>query len=158
MPRLEPYAREAGTGSGVVCLYSNVSTSAQWRGLMDSLSPKFRVLAPTHTVPARAQGNTEGIFCPSDCRLASSEIKCAHSRAAYSSTIHRRRETLAGTQRPRPQSSWLRRGFSCSNSYAIPTVSPYRWPTRCNRSGACANLGVQRLWPAPARQISSPDG
>ena len=46
MPQLEPYAREAGTGSGVVCMHSNASTSAQWRGLMDILSPKFRVLAP----------------------------------------------------------------------------------------------------------------
>jgi pimeloyl-ACP methyl ester carboxylesterase len=42
----EPYFREAGTGPGVVCIHSNASTSGQWRGLMDLLSPKFRVLAP----------------------------------------------------------------------------------------------------------------
>jgi pimeloyl-ACP methyl ester carboxylesterase len=42
----EPFFREAGTGPGVVCLHSNASTSGQWRGLMDLLAPKFRVLAP----------------------------------------------------------------------------------------------------------------
>ena len=42
----EPYCREAGAGPGVVCLHSNASTSSQWRGLMDLLAPKFRVLAP----------------------------------------------------------------------------------------------------------------
>lgn len=41
-----PFFREAGTGSGVVCIHSNASTSGQWRGLMDLLSPKFHVLAP----------------------------------------------------------------------------------------------------------------
>jgi len=44
--RREPFFREAGTGSGVVCLHSNASTSGQWRGLMDRLAPKFRVFAP----------------------------------------------------------------------------------------------------------------
>jgi pimeloyl-ACP methyl ester carboxylesterase len=43
---VEPYFREAGSGPGVVCIHSNASTSAQWRGLMDLLAPKFRVLAP----------------------------------------------------------------------------------------------------------------
>ena len=42
----EPFFREAGTGPGVVCAHSNASTSGQWRGLMDLLAPKFRVLAP----------------------------------------------------------------------------------------------------------------
>lgn len=46
MRQAEPYFREAGTGPGVVCIHSNASTSGQWRGLMDLLSPKFRVLAP----------------------------------------------------------------------------------------------------------------
>src|SRR5438093_13405294 len=46
MHRPEPFFREAGTGSGVVCIHSNASTSGQWRGLMDLLAPKFRVLAP----------------------------------------------------------------------------------------------------------------
>jgi pimeloyl-ACP methyl ester carboxylesterase len=41
-----PFVREAGSGSGVVCLHSNASNSGQWRGLMDRLSPRFRVLAP----------------------------------------------------------------------------------------------------------------
>jgi pimeloyl-ACP methyl ester carboxylesterase len=39
------FYREAGSGPGVVCLHSNASSSAQWRGLMEMLAPKFRVLA-----------------------------------------------------------------------------------------------------------------
>ena len=46
MHQLEPYFRDAGTGPGVVCTHSNASTSGQWRGLMDLLAPRFRVLAP----------------------------------------------------------------------------------------------------------------
>lgn len=46
MYRSEPSFREAGTGPGVVCLHANASTSGQWRGLMDLLAPRFRVLAP----------------------------------------------------------------------------------------------------------------
>jgi pimeloyl-ACP methyl ester carboxylesterase len=46
MHQLEPFFREAGTGPGVVCIHSNASASGQWRGLMDLLAPKFRVLAP----------------------------------------------------------------------------------------------------------------
>ena len=46
MPQLEPFVREAGAGPGVVCLHSNVSTSSQWRGLIDLLAPKFHVFAP----------------------------------------------------------------------------------------------------------------
>jgi pimeloyl-ACP methyl ester carboxylesterase/glutathione S-transferase len=41
-----PFFREAGAGPGVVCLHSNASSSGQWRGLMERLAPKFRVLAP----------------------------------------------------------------------------------------------------------------
>ncbi|MBA4330249.1 MAG: alpha/beta hydrolase [Polaromonas sp.] len=41
-----PFYREAGAGPGVVCLHSNASTSSQWRGLMECLSGRFRVLAP----------------------------------------------------------------------------------------------------------------
>ena len=40
------FFREAGSGPGVVCLHANASTSGQWRGLMDKLAPKYRVLAP----------------------------------------------------------------------------------------------------------------
>ena len=46
MQQVEPFFREAGTGLGVVCIHSNASTSGQWRGLMELLAPKFRVLAP----------------------------------------------------------------------------------------------------------------
>jgi pimeloyl-ACP methyl ester carboxylesterase len=43
-----PFAffREAGVGPGVVCLHSNAGSSSQWRGLLDTLSPKYRVFAP----------------------------------------------------------------------------------------------------------------
>jgi pimeloyl-ACP methyl ester carboxylesterase len=41
-----PFVREAGAGPGVVCLHSNASTSAQWRGLLERLAPHFLVLAP----------------------------------------------------------------------------------------------------------------
>ncbi|WP_395056411.1 alpha/beta fold hydrolase [Polaromonas sp.] len=41
-----PFIRETGSGPAVVCLHSNASSSSQWRGLMDILSPRFRVLAP----------------------------------------------------------------------------------------------------------------
>lgn len=40
-----PFFREVGAGPGVVCLHANASTSSQWRALMDSLAPKFHVLA-----------------------------------------------------------------------------------------------------------------
>ncbi|MDB5826460.1 MAG: hypothetical protein JWQ73_680 [Variovorax sp.] len=41
-----PFVREAGAGPAVICLHSNASSSAQWRGLMDSLSPNYHVFAP----------------------------------------------------------------------------------------------------------------
>jgi pimeloyl-ACP methyl ester carboxylesterase len=40
-----PFFREAGAGPGVVCVHSNSSTSGQWRPLMETLAPKFHVLA-----------------------------------------------------------------------------------------------------------------
>jgi pimeloyl-ACP methyl ester carboxylesterase len=46
MPIPSPYVREAGSGPGVICIHSNASSSAQWRGLMDMLSPNHLVLAP----------------------------------------------------------------------------------------------------------------
>jgi len=45
MSGVTPFFREAGTGPGVVCLHANASTSGQWRSLMETLSPKFHVLA-----------------------------------------------------------------------------------------------------------------
>jgi pimeloyl-ACP methyl ester carboxylesterase len=41
-----PFVREAGSGTAVVCLHANASSSAQWRTLIDRLSPKHRVMAP----------------------------------------------------------------------------------------------------------------
>ena len=46
MPQLEPFFREAGTGPGVVCMHSNASSSAQWRGLLELLAPSCHVIAP----------------------------------------------------------------------------------------------------------------
>lgn len=42
----QPFVREAGAGPSVVCIHSNASTSAQWRGLMEGLSSSRRILAP----------------------------------------------------------------------------------------------------------------
>lgn len=45
MPQPETFVRESGAGPAVVCFHSNAASSSQWRGLMDRLSPDFRVLA-----------------------------------------------------------------------------------------------------------------
>lgn len=45
MQPLIPFFREAGSGSGVVCLHSNASSSSQWRTLMERLATTFHVLA-----------------------------------------------------------------------------------------------------------------
>lgn len=42
---MEPFFREAGAGPGVVFLHANSSASVQWRGLMETLAPRFHVLA-----------------------------------------------------------------------------------------------------------------
>jgi pimeloyl-ACP methyl ester carboxylesterase len=42
---MTPFYREQGSGPSVVCLHSNASTSAQWRGLADLLSDRYRVIA-----------------------------------------------------------------------------------------------------------------
>jgi pimeloyl-ACP methyl ester carboxylesterase len=41
-----PHVRESGTGTSIVCLHANASSSAQWRPLMERLAPRFRVVAP----------------------------------------------------------------------------------------------------------------
>lgn len=41
----QAFYREAGQGPGVVCLHSNSSSSGQWRALMETLAPKFHMLA-----------------------------------------------------------------------------------------------------------------
>ena len=46
MPNPQPIVREAGAGQAVVCIHSNASASGQWRGLMDLLAGRHRVLAP----------------------------------------------------------------------------------------------------------------
>src|SRR5262245_9889 len=46
MSNRHPFVREAGTGPSVVCIHSNASSSAQWRSLMELLSPTHRMLAP----------------------------------------------------------------------------------------------------------------
>lgn len=44
--KVQPFIRQAGDGPGVVCIHANASSSAQWRGLMDTLAPRCKVLAP----------------------------------------------------------------------------------------------------------------
>jgi len=41
-----PFFREVGSGRGIVCLHASGSSSSQWRSLMETLSPKHRVIAP----------------------------------------------------------------------------------------------------------------
>ena len=44
-----PFFRESGSGTGVVCIHCNASSSSQWRPLMDRLAQSHHVLAPdTH--------------------------------------------------------------------------------------------------------------
>ena len=44
--RAMPHVRDSGgTGTGVVCLHANASSSSQWRHLSELLAPRFRVLA-----------------------------------------------------------------------------------------------------------------
>lgn len=65
--RPEPYVRVAGSGSAVVCLHANASTSGQWRGLMDLLAPKFRVMAPdSYGVGKSADWPSDGVICLRD--------------------------------------------------------------------------------------------
>jgi pimeloyl-ACP methyl ester carboxylesterase len=45
MTQVVPFFKEAGNGPTVLCLHSNASHSGQWRGLMDQLSDRFRVVA-----------------------------------------------------------------------------------------------------------------
>ena len=46
MAAASPFFREAGGGTAtVVCFHSNASHSGQWRGLMDLLADRFRVIA-----------------------------------------------------------------------------------------------------------------
>lgn len=45
MTQVVPFHKEAGSGPTVLCLHSNASHSGQWRGLMDQLSDRFRVVA-----------------------------------------------------------------------------------------------------------------
>jgi pimeloyl-ACP methyl ester carboxylesterase len=53
-----PYFREAGAGPGVVCLHSNASQSGQWRLLLDTLAPRFHVLAADSYGAGRSPGWT----------------------------------------------------------------------------------------------------
>jgi pimeloyl-ACP methyl ester carboxylesterase len=47
MAAIQPFVREAGSsGPAVVCIHCNASSSSQWRGLMEQLAPRHRVLAP----------------------------------------------------------------------------------------------------------------
>lgn len=41
-----PFVREAGSGPSAICLHTSAGSSAQWRSLMEALSPSFHVIAP----------------------------------------------------------------------------------------------------------------
>lgn len=62
-----PFHRASGAGPAVVCLHANASSSSQWRGLMDSLAPSHRVLAPD------LHGAGKGPAWPTDRPLALSD-------------------------------------------------------------------------------------
>ena len=55
-----PFVRETGSGTGVVCLHCNASSSSQWRGLLETLSSGFRVFAPDF------YGSGKSVDWPSD--------------------------------------------------------------------------------------------
>ena len=38
-----PYFRESGSGTGIVCIHSNASSSSQWRSFIERMSPAYRV-------------------------------------------------------------------------------------------------------------------
>lgn len=46
MVQIIPFHREVGKGPLVVCLHSGVSSSGQWRSLMQLLADRYRVIAP----------------------------------------------------------------------------------------------------------------
>jgi pimeloyl-ACP methyl ester carboxylesterase len=63
-PLPQPFVRQAGAGPTVVCLHSNASSSAQWRGLMDLLAPDCTMLAPD------SYGSGKSPEWPSDRRIS----------------------------------------------------------------------------------------
>lgn len=64
MNHLKPFVRDGGAGPGVVCIHANASSSSQWRGLIDLLSPRYRVLAPD------SYGSGKSPDWHSDCRIS----------------------------------------------------------------------------------------
>ena len=65
--------RELGTGPGVVCVHANASSSGQWRALMESLAPKFHVLAADSygagKSPPRPKDRPPGRATKSSCSI-----------------------------------------------------------------------------------------
>ena len=45
MPAPIPFVRELGAGTAVVCLHASASHSGQWRGFMERMADRFRVIA-----------------------------------------------------------------------------------------------------------------
>lgn len=62
--QLKPFVRDGGAGPGIVCLHANASSSSQWRGLIDLLSARYRVLAPD------SYGSGKSPDWHSDCRIS----------------------------------------------------------------------------------------
>ena len=53
------FYREAGSGPAVICHHANASSSSQWRGLMELLAPRFRVIAPDQYGSGKSPAWTE---------------------------------------------------------------------------------------------------
>ena len=70
MHSITPYTREAGSGETVICLHSNASSSGQWRGLMELLAPRFRVVAPDLLGAGRSPPWTADFGATLDSELA----------------------------------------------------------------------------------------
>jgi pimeloyl-ACP methyl ester carboxylesterase len=69
MPRIEIYGsgfevHEQGSGEPVVLLHASGSSNAQWRALIEQLSPRYRVIAPDlYGYGASANWPGRGVFC-----------------------------------------------------------------------------------------------
>ena len=89
MADTKPFIRESGSGTAVVCIHANDSSSAQWRELMDLLSPRHRVIAPD------LYGSGKSVDWPSASEISlatrlSSLLRCCSRLAipSHSSATH----------------------------------------------------------------------
>jgi pimeloyl-ACP methyl ester carboxylesterase len=62
MTTISPFFREAGAGPSVVCLHANASSSSQWRGLMETLAPSYRVFAADSYGAGKSPPYVDGVI------------------------------------------------------------------------------------------------